>query len=104
MTRLFRHGWFLLTIGMIGLSACVVAPPVQEMSDARQAVQSAQDAQAAQWAPDKWKEAQTALDQAQKALEAGDYQTARHFANRARDQAIRARERATARAAQPPGQ
>ena len=64
------------------------------MSDARQAIRSAEAAGAAQRSPDSLAASQRLLQEAQKRLRAGSYDAAKQFALKARDQAIRAREKA----------
>ena len=76
------------------LAACASAP-VQEMSDARQAIRAAEEAQAAQYAPQQLRAAQISLEKAQDNLEAGAYWSARRLAMDAWYQAIEAREQAT---------
>ena len=70
--------------------------PVQEMSDARMAIRSAEEAGAALYSPVQLSEARQLLNQAQNNLEQGSYNAAKRFALGARDQAIRAREQASA--------
>ena len=77
-------------------SACASAP-VQEMSDARQAMYAAEVAGAAQRSPQEMLAAQRTLLQAQTSLEKGAYPEARRLAVQAREQAIRAREVAAQR-------
>ncbi len=84
----------LLAIATLALAACATAP-VQEMSDARQAIRSAEAVGAAQRSPDALLAAQNLLREAQIRLEAGDYDDARRYALDARDKAIKARETAT---------
>jgi hypothetical protein len=79
------------------LAACVSAP-VQEMSDARQAIHSAEAVGAAQRSPAALREAQRLLREAQTLLEDGAYDQARQQALDARDEAIKAREAAHATA------
>lgn len=81
------------------VAACVSAP-VQEMSDARQAIRSAVAAGALEYAPAQLQQAQRLLDHAETSLQAGSYFDARRYALDARDEAIRAREQASARAGQ----
>ena len=81
----------LLTAGILTLTACVAAP-VQEMSDARQAIYSAEAVGAAQRSPETLSAAQRLLREAQAQLEAGAYNDARRHALDAREEAIRARE------------
>lgn len=83
----------LLAVLILTLAACATAP-VQEMSDARQAIRSAEAAGAAQRSPDSLRAAHGLLQQAQGRLEAGAYDDARQYAVDARDEAIKAREMA----------
>lgn len=83
----------LLLAPSLFLAACASAP-VQEMSDARQAIRSAEEAQAAQYAPQQLRAAQVSLEKAQDNLEAGAYWSARRLAMDAWYQAIEAREQA----------
>ncbi|HHC71902.1 MAG TPA: DUF4398 domain-containing protein [Thiotrichales bacterium] len=75
------------------LFGCAVAP-VQEMSDARQAIQAAREAGAAIRSPQVLEEAERLLDAAERSLEVGDYSRARELAVAAHRKAIEARERA----------
>ena len=79
---------------MLALAACATVPPVQEMSDARQAIGSAEAVGAAQRAPETLNAAQTSLQKAQTSLESGAYDDARRHALDARKQAIQARQTA----------
>jgi predicted S18 family serine protease len=79
------------------LSACSLNPPVQEMSNARQTLQAAYEANAEQYAPATLKEAERLLEQATSALESRDYQAARNFAISAQQQAIKARQQAVSK-------
>ncbi|MFW2405135.1 MAG: hypothetical protein ACN4GT_10235 [Gammaproteobacteria bacterium] len=58
----------LLTVIVVG---CAAAPPVQEMSDARQAIAAAREAGAAELAPTGLAEAEALLDGAEAQLEVG---------------------------------
>ena len=78
------------------LVSCAVAPPVQEMSDARQAINAAREANASQFAPGSLKKAEDSLDEATRGLEQGHYLDAREAARAARSHAIRARDEALA--------
>ena len=80
------------------LAACASAP-VQEMSDARQAINAAEAADAAQRSPQEMIAAQRALLKAQTSLEKGAYAEARRLALEAREQAIQARQVAAKRPA-----
>ena len=85
-----------LAILMLALAACATAP-VQEMSDARQAIRSAEAVGAAQRSPESLTAAQLLLRKAQAYLETGAYDDARRLALDARTQAIKARETASRR-------
>lgn len=80
----------------LAIAACASAP-VQEMSDARQAIYSAEAAGAMQRSSDTLHMAQRLLQEAQIRLEAGAYDDARQHALDARNAAIKAREQAAAR-------
>jgi hypothetical protein len=81
--------WPLL--GVFGvLGACVTTPPVQEMSDARQAIAAAVDAEAGRLAPDTLAEARRFLETAQQQLQEEAYGSARLNAVRARNRAAQA--------------
>jgi hypothetical protein len=79
------------------LTACAGAP-VQEMSDARQAVHAAQKAGAAEYAPDLFAEAQAHLKSATTNLNRQEYRVARDEAGLAREKAMEARRQAEAAA------
>jgi hypothetical protein len=74
------------------LVACVSAP-VQEMSDARQAIRAAREAGATTYSFEKLNEASESLERAERKLEAGSYFEAKRHAVEAREKAIRALER-----------
>jgi hypothetical protein len=71
------------------LSACASAP-VQQMSDARQAIRAAQDAGAAQKAPAQLSEAQMALNRAEAQLNKRFFRAARRNAEEAHTKAVEA--------------
>jgi len=75
---------------ILALVACATAP-VQEMSDARQAIRSAEAVGASQRSPQTLMEAQYLLREAQARLENGAYEDARRYALSARRKAIKAR-------------
>jgi len=72
------------------LAGCALAPPVQEMSDARQAIAAAEAAQADRWARDEISAAQRFIARAEESLAAGSFGPARTSALRAQDRAVRA--------------
>jgi hypothetical protein len=65
--------------------------PVQEMSNARQAIVAAEKAGAEKYAPQTLAEAQKLLASAKSHSSKGDYRTAREEAEQAREKAIEAR-------------
>ncbi|MGH8174960.1 MAG: DUF4398 domain-containing protein [Steroidobacter sp.] len=79
--------WLVLL--SMGLVACAGAP-VQEMSNARQAIKAARDAGAEKSAPEKLSEAQALLDRAQDSLQRRAYRDARRDAVAARGKAAEA--------------
>lgn len=83
------------------LTACASAP-VQEMSDARQAIQAAHAAGAERVARETLLSARSLLEQAERELESGHYREARRNAIGARTQAVLAREQAERRPAEDP--
>ena len=94
-----RIGGAIVTIVLaLAVSGCV-APisredpaPVQEMSDARQAIQSAKSAGSARYTPQTLQEAERLLAQATRDLNRGEYVRARMAALSAKRHAIVARE------------
>ncbi len=76
---------------MVCLTACAGAP-VQEMSDARQAIHSAEEAGASEHAPRLLTQARTFLASARQKVEKRAYNQARKDARNARDKAREARE------------
>jgi len=83
-------GKLAVVAAMLVLSACA-GPPVQEMSDARQAIQAAEAAGAQKWAPVPLSQARDFLDSAEKKLEKRAYNGARNDARQARQKASHAR-------------
>lgn len=83
---------------LFGLLVGCASAPVQEMSDARQAIQAARDAGAERYVPETFSGAERLLNQAEKELGLGMYSAAQRTAVAAKETAIRARE--TAEAAQ----
>jgi hypothetical protein len=71
-------------------SGCASGPPVQEMSDARQAISIARDAGAATTAPEDLRQAEALLDSAQKNLADRAYSQARRDAMQAKAKALHA--------------
>jgi len=86
-------GWIAGGLLLILVVACGSAP-VQEMSEARQAIESARVAGAEQHAPEQYERARTLLKTAEHMLNERHFRKARESAASARDEAIRAREAA----------
>lgn len=87
-------GWLGLALlfSACMLSACSGAP-VQEMSDARQAIQAARDAGVAETPHNEMlSEAQKLLKEAKRELELGDYSRARDIALSAKEKALMAKQ------------
>jgi hypothetical protein len=72
----------------LAVCACVTTPPVQEMSDARQAISAAEEADAGKIAPET-------LGDARRFLEAAEQQIQQEAYGPARMNAVRAKNRAT---------
>jgi hypothetical protein len=85
----------LATLTAFCLTACAGAP-VQQMSDARQAINAARAAGAADHAPTQLAAAAQLLDGAERALQQHRYRVARRQAEEARMRAISALELAAA--------
>ena len=83
----YRGAIILLTLL---IASCAAGPPVQEMSDARQAIAAAEESDAATLAPDELNEARALLEQAETQLRARYYQMAQDSAVRARNRAVQA--------------
>jgi hypothetical protein len=79
----------ILAVAALALAACAGAP-VQEMSNARQAIRAARDAGAERTAPQKLSEAEALLNRAEDSLERRAYREARRNAIAARDKAAEA--------------
>lgn len=85
----------LLVVGLAAwLAACAIQPPVQEMSDARQAIAAAEAAGADRLAVETLAEARRYLAEAEADIVAESYGPARIKAVRAQDRAMRALQRA----------
>jgi hypothetical protein len=89
-----------LAIGL-WFAGCATSPPVQEMSDARQAITAAEEARAAELAPQTLGEARRYLLQAEERIREGNFGMARSDAIRAKTRAISALQ--ASQAAQEPG-
>ncbi len=90
---------FLALIGAVMFGCSVL--PVQQMSDARQAIETAKAVGAQTYAGDLYQEALTLFEDAERLQSEGRYDTAAKVANRARKIAIKAREQALRVQSQP---
>ena len=77
----------LLTLALLMVAGCVTAPQVQEMSDARQAIMAAEEADAARLAADTLSEARRFLAEAERQIQEEAYGPARMNAVRAKNRA-----------------
>jgi hypothetical protein len=75
---------------LLALSACGTGPPVQEMSDARQAITVAREAGASEHAPTDLRAAEDYLDSALRNLSKKAYAEARDDAVEAKNRALAA--------------
>jgi hypothetical protein len=82
----------LLTVAALALAlaGCVTSPPVQEMSDARQAITAAEAANAARLAPESLLDARRFLAEAEQQIQQQAYGPARFNAVRAKNRAAMA--------------
>lgn len=83
----YRGAIILLTLMV---ASCVAGPPVQEMSNARQAIAAAEESDAATLAPDELNEARRLLEQAESQLRDRNYGLAQTSAIQARSRAVEA--------------
>lgn len=83
-----------LLLAALLLGGCAVSPPVQEMSDARQAVKAASAVTVDGEGVKRLQDAERYLDEATERLEAGEYEAARQAAIAAKNEAARVRESA----------
>jgi Domain of unknown function (DUF4398) len=100
--RILLSTMTLALLGAAPLAGCVGAP-VQEMSNARQAVRAAQQAGGAKYAPEAMAEAERLLKNAKTNQSNGEYRVAREEAEQARDKAMVALREAEAAKASKPG-
>ena len=87
-------GRVLAIVSVLTVVACTSGPPVQEMSDARQAIAVAREAGAAELAPDELRAAEIYLESAQQNLSNRAYKAARSDAVQAKQKALEALESA----------
>jgi hypothetical protein len=82
--------YILVLIGVACLLGCVAGPPVQEMSDARQAIAAARTAGATPATSSDYQSAQAAIERAEGHLQAHEYTRARLAAQAAKRHAAAA--------------
>jgi hypothetical protein len=80
----------VLAAAVLGLAACATSPPVQEMSDARQAIRAAEQADAERFAGETLSDARRFLQEAEQQLQQQAYGPARLNAVRAKNRAVQA--------------
>lgn len=78
----------LVLLAVLVCAGCASAPPVQEMSDARQAIAAAREAGAAELAADRLQAAEKSLAEAESQLQGGVYRAARRAALAAKGSAV----------------
>ena len=78
----------LVVLGVLIGAGCATEPPVQEMSDARQAIAAAEDADAARLAPVPLTDARRFLAQAETQIRNRSFTLARTNAVRAKNRAV----------------
>lgn len=88
-------------VATLSIAACATSPPVQEMSDARQAIAAAEEASAAELAPGPLDDARRFLETAERLLREEAYGAARINAIRAKNRAVQALEASQEAGAEP---
>ena len=88
MLRITRT-WLAASLVCLSLAACA-GPPVQEMSDARQAIEAAEEAGALEHAPMQLRFARDLINSAETKLSKRAYNQARRDARLAREKAVEA--------------
>ena len=83
----YKMSRVLLTLLALTITGCVTSPPVQEMSDARQAITAAEQANAARVAADTLDDARRFLAEAERQIQEQSYGPARMNAVRAKNRA-----------------
>ena len=92
--RLHKQLFYIVSFVLFALflSACTTIAPVQEMSNARQSIKAAKDANAENLAANLLSEAQQRLQSAMRELDAGEYERARILALEAKHLALKAKQ------------
>ena len=89
-----RFQTLLAIVAFAAAAAGCAGWPVQEMSNARQAISAAQKAGAERYAPEPYAEARKLLSDASASARSGDYRAAHDQAELSREKAIEARQAA----------
>ena len=90
MIKINQLRWLSLMALMI-FQSCAYAPPIQEMSDARQAIRAAREIGADHYFPKMMQQIDEQIDNAEKKLELADYEGAAKLALIAKNNAIKIR-------------
>lgn len=92
--RLYKRIFTTVNIVLLALfvTACSITAPVQEMSNARQSIRAAKEANAEKLAANVLSEAKQRLRSAMRELDAGEYEKARILALEAKHLALKARQ------------
>lgn len=93
--------WLCMALVVLATGCASVAPPIQEMSDARLAIAAAIDAGAEKFASDVLDEARVSLRSAESNLTRKAYSAARRDAGLAKSMATSARETAESKRGKP---
>lgn len=87
-----RMGKYALAAGSaILIASCAASPPVQEMSDARQAISAARGANAREYAGETISDAERLLSKAESHIRAREFASARREAVASHGKAVEAR-------------
>lgn len=94
LERLHKRLFYIVILSVLALvvNACSTTAPVQEMSNARQSIRAAKDANAEKLATNILSEAQQRLRSAMRELDAGEYERARILAVEAKHLALKAKQ------------
>lgn len=84
----YKMSRLILTLLVLPFAGCVTTPPVQEMSDARQAITAAEQANAGRVAADTLDAARRFLTEAERQIQEQSYGQARMNAVRAKNRAV----------------
>ncbi len=90
--KYFKASFFAFALLVMLVPACA-SVPVQEMSNARQALEAARQAGAETGASKELQSAEILLNSAEQALQEGDYKQARKDAEASRDQSVKAQDK-----------